>query len=72
MSTRRRFALIAIVWLLRLTALASFAIWFIPEDRYSVTDIGEETYYGMGWPDHWLASRVTVQYWWMPDFARPN
>jgi hypothetical protein len=56
----RRTGLAVAVWGLRLVALGTLALWFVPSRQYVSTETAERTYFG--WPDHWLASEVTLEF----------
>ncbi|MDY3563503.1 hypothetical protein R5W23_005115 [Gemmata sp. JC673] len=58
----RRIGLTVAVWGLRLAALGPLALWFIPTRQYESNETAERTYFGLGWPDHWLASEVTLEF----------
>jgi len=58
----RRIGVAVAVWGLRLAALGTLALWFIPTRQYESTETAERTYFGLGWPDPWLASEVTLQF----------
>ena len=58
----RRTVLTLAVWGLRLAALGTLVLWFIPTRQYESTENAERTYFGLGWPDHWLASEVTLDF----------
>ncbi|VTS00898.1 unnamed protein product [Gemmata massiliana] len=61
-ALRRRIGLAVAVWGLRLAALSVLVLWFIPTRQYESTENAERTYFGLGWPDHWLASEVTLTF----------
>jgi hypothetical protein len=58
----RRAGLTLLVWGPRLAALGTLVLWFVPTRRYESTENTERTYFGLGWPDHWLASDVTLEF----------
>lgn len=60
----QRIGLALLVWGLRFAALGSVVIWFISTRQYEATENSERTYFGLGWPDRWFESKVTL------DFAR--
>src|SRR4051812_16340968 len=59
---RQRFVLGLAVWGLRLAALCILALWFVPERRYEQSAMAERTYFGLGWPEHWLASEGSLEF----------
>jgi len=58
----RRTGLAFVVWGLRLAALGTLVLWFIPTRQYESIENAERTYFGLGWQGRWLASEVTLEF----------
>ncbi|HEX3147772.1 MAG TPA: hypothetical protein VHR66_06785, partial [Gemmataceae bacterium] len=60
---QRRIGFAVAVWALRLAALSTLVLWFVPTWEYEATDTRERTYFARGWParNRWLVSEVVLE-----------